>query len=324
MLGGVVLAVLAVAGVVAWLTTDGGGPRGAHVPIEGDVFAADGTIAPGPFRGGWSPDGGHLLTISAQGVGEARRGRVRLLTAPGSRAVDAAWFPGSNAVLVAEGPVPTGELAVLGLDGRSLGRVPLNPSFGVGTGRGMTIDRAGQRAVVTLVDRDPFRPTTRTDLALVDMKTGADHPLVPTADTDEDRPFFIGPDTVAFTSKPASGGPATVVSLDIDTGSLRVLSPKGEDAVGIGAIDDGAWVAYTSGSTLWAVPSTGGTPFRLARVPSGAAVVAVHPDGDEALVVEPEPGGASRLRRLTIRSLPSAGGPGEEGYGGSPWRSTFS
>jgi hypothetical protein len=323
----VVVAVVAVvAGLVVWRT--GSEPtvtRGGVVPAEGDAFDGGGKIEPGPFRGAWSPNATHVLTVSAQGVGEPRRGRVRLITPAGSRAVDAAWFPGSNAVLIAEGPIPTGQLSVLRLDGSSLGNVTLTPSFGVGGGRGMTVDATGRRAVVTRVERDPFHPGERTDLVMVDLRTGASRPLVETGDVDEDRPFFVGPELVVFTTRPAAGGDAAVAELDVATNKVRLLSPEGEDATGIGTIGSGAWVAYTSGTTLWATRRDGGgEPVRLADVASGATVVAVEPDGRAALVAEPTPGGATRLRRITTRSLPSAGRSGREGYGGSPWRSTFS
>jgi hypothetical protein len=320
-----VMGVVVAAAAVAWWTLrDSNDATPGLAPVGVEPFDVRGGIEPGPFRGGWSPDGTHLLTISARGVGEARRGRVRLITAPGSRAVDAAWLPGSNAVLVAEGPVPTGQLAVLRLDGSSLGVVPLRPSFGVGNGRGMAVDDAGGRAVVTRVERDPFVANGRTDLMLVDLGTGTTRPVLETAGTDEDHPVFVGPELVAFTSRPVSGGDGAVVVLDLSTNQVRVLSPHGVDATSVGAVADGAWVTYTADRKLGAVPTTGGPPVRLADVPSGASVTAVRPDGRAALVVEAAAGGASRLRRLTITPPPSAGGSGAEGYGGSPWRSTYS
>jgi hypothetical protein len=322
----VVVAVAVASGAAAWWTSRDGnsGPSGL-VPLQGDFFDRGGRIEPGPFRGAWSPDGTHLLTISARGIGEARAGRVRAVTAPGSRAVDAAWMPGSNALLVAEGPVPTGQLSVLRLDGSSLGEVRLAPSFGVGAGRGMTVDAAGRRAVVTRVERNPFQAQGRADLVLVDLSTGSDRLLVDTASTDEERPFFVGPELVVFTSRPSDSGAAIVAVLDIATNQVRQLSPPGQDASAVGVIADEAWVAYVSGGRLWAVRREGGPSIRLARVPSGTDVVAVHPDGRMALVVERAgPDTATQLHRIDLRPLPSAGVAGADGYGESPWRSTFS
>lgn len=276
-------------------------PKVSGLSPAGPDPLAHGRVDVGPYRGVYSPDGGRLAVLSGEGLALAEAGKVRPITPRGSHVADVAWFPAGTAVLVAEGPVPTGELAVIGVDGKSQGTVTLHPSFGVGNGSGMTVSPDNRTAVVTAAERPTLGDRTLRWLVKVDLSTGTATDLTPHDDTDEFGPAFLDPDTVVYTTQ-ARGRPPAVRSIDLRSGQiLDIVS----GATALGPLPDDR-VAVLEGSEIVGVRRDGGgRAVRMGRVPSATEVVAVHPTGTLALVagtvVDPANGQqATQLRAVRL------------------------
>lgn len=224
------------------------------------------------------PDATRLAVVTDDGLSVAQDGRLRNVTQPGSHVVDAAWFGNGATLLVAEGPIPTGGLAVVDLDGHVRGTVPLSPSVGFGTGHGMVVLPGGKRAVVTAVDRPALGPEER-HLVLVDLTTGATSPLTEPGGPDEEGPVAVGEGVVAFTST-APGGAATVQVLDV--GTDRPTDVVAGTAVGGGG---DRWIAFTTGSMLRAIHLPD-VRRDLAAIPEGQRVVSADPAAGQAVLLD--------------------------------------
>jgi hypothetical protein len=220
-----------------------------------------------------------------------------LLTPVGSNVVGFAWMPGSR-LLLAEGPIPTGQLNAIDLRGRAAGKVVLSPSFGVGSGYGMAVDSTAHHAVVARAQVDQLGGAVHLDLVEVDLQTGAVRQLTTTPDAEESLPVYVDDQHVAYAR--AVGNRATVALLDLTTLSSRDLSPSGVSAAPRGAILQGAYVAYAdSTGDVFAVDPSGGRPILLGA--QMGTVAAVDPTGSRAVVVRD--GGLGGVDQLVERRL---------------------
>lgn len=290
LIGAMVLALI-VAGVVAVLVlrTSDADPTGL-APVTPSPFAAGDVVEPGPARAWFSADGTKLAVISAGAAGLSMDGTVRLLTDRGGNVVDLAWFSAGTALLVAEGPTPTGGLVVLQTNGEVRGTIPLEPPITFGTGHGMSVAPGGRRAVVTAVERDPFGVES-THLVEVDLTTGETR-RIDTGEASARHPHHVDGERIAFTRTTDDGPVAVVARLD-GTGAVEL--GRGEVRGVIGAGDH---VAIQDGGRLLAVPPEGGEAATVGRDIAGR-VVAVHPSGASAVVAARE-GDAAVLRQISL------------------------
>lgn len=279
----IVITVVAAAAAASylWLRPDpqpkvsmGGAPR--------PFFDSRGRLSPGSFAAAYSPDGSHLAVRSADGIGLAVQGTVRLLGRSKSNVVDFAWMPDGSRLVVVEGPIPTGEIVALGLDGRLTGRASLSPSFSVGTGYGITVNSEGTYAVVSRAQIDQLGGAVHLDLVEVDLQSGAVRELTPTPDVDESAPFFLDDDHVVYERDAA--GQRSVALLDLQTLSSRDLTGAALRARPVGVIYDGTDVVYvTPAGDVYALDPASGSP-RLMGAKVGD-VAAIDPSGSRAVVV---------------------------------------
>lgn len=285
------VAVVVVAAVAAFVVTRTEEPPG--VTIAGGPFAEGDSIA-GATRGVLSPDGSQLAVLSPDGLGLAVGNRIRPITDDGSRVVDVAWFPNGSTVLVAEGPVPTGLLAVVDIDGTVRGSIPLAPSVGFGDGHGMVVAPGGRRAVVTAVDR-PALAAEQRRLVHVDLETGATRDLTPPGGPDETRPFFLDAERIAFVeTTPGDGGGVRTVVIALADGSVLDVA-TGVRVVGV--TDGGQPVLERSGELVI-------DGRRVGRVPAGTSLTSVHAGTGLGVLAESvtaaDGSTTARLRRLDL------------------------
>jgi hypothetical protein len=273
-------------------------PKVAVSTATGAFFNAKGQLEPGPFAVSYSPDGSQLAVRSSDGVGLAHGGRVTLLTPPGSNVVGFTWMPGSR-LLLAEGPIPTGQLNAIDLRGRAAGKVVLSPSFGVGSGYGMAVDSTARHAVVTRAQVDTLGGAVHLDLVEVDLQTGAVRALTTTPDGQEYSPTYVDDQHVAYAR--AVGSRVSVALLDLSTLNWRDLTPSGESATPLGVVLQGAYVAYAdTRGDVFAVDPAGGRPILLGSHVGTA--VAVDPTGTRAVVLT-QAGAATPVDQLVERHL---------------------
>lgn len=290
-----VVAALVAGAAFLYVTREGStGPRVKGLaPLGGNLFA-DGDVIAGAVRGLLSPDGSRLAVLTPDGLGVVVRNEIRPVTEAGSRVVDAAWFGNGGTLLVAEGPTPTGLLAVVDLDGTVRGSVPLEPSIGFGNGYGMAVAPGGRGAVVTAVDR-PALGSEQRRLVHVDLETGATRDLTPPGGPDEERPFFLDAERVAFTeTTPGDGGGVRSLIVSVSDGS--VLDAAAGVRV-VGATNEGSPVLERAGDLVV-------DGKRIGEVPPGSSVSSIHAASGLAVLAESvtSTDGATvvRLRRLEV------------------------
>ena len=272
---------------------DGASSVTGLAPVGGNLFA-DGDTISGAARGVLSPDGSNLAVLTPDGLGVVDGNDIRPVTEEGSRVVDVAWFGNGATLLVAEGPTPTGLLAVVDIDGDVRGSVPLEPSVGFGSGYGMAVAPGGRAAVVTAVDRPALGPEQRR-LVHVDLETGATRPLTSPGGPDEEGPHFLDAERVAFVeTTPGEGGGVRTLVVKIADGSVVDVAAG---ARVVGATEEGEPVLDRAGALL-----IGGR--KVAEVPAGAAVSSVHPGTRTAVLAESQTAADGtavvRLRRLRL------------------------
>ena len=307
MLAAVIVAVIVGTAAYVVSTTDKSRPVG--LSVAPGAFTRGKTLDASIRRALFSPNGA-LLAAIGDGVGVARQGRLEPVTEPGSAAVDAAWMPDSNSLLVVEGPAVVERLTVLTLDGDVKGVSRLDVPFSVGGGNGMTVDSRGARAVMAAETRDAIWGRRRLDLVLVDLPTGRVTQLTTTPDANEAWPLFLDDGRVVFTRSDATNA-GTVVELDLTTRAERQVSPDDESARTVGVVLAGR-VVYTATSddgkvTIWAA---GTRRRRLAGLPAESLVWSVDPSASLAVATltttTPEGERLPLLRAVTLKA-PSAG-----------------
>ncbi len=298
--GGAVVAVL-VLGLVYFFVSQKESTGVEGLAPAGDQPFGNGDSLDGARRGIYSDTGGRLAVVRDDGLALAQGGQFVPITARGSNVVDAAWFRNGATLLVAEGPVPTGTLAVVDIDGQVRGSVPLTPSVGFGSGHGMTVAPGGRQAVVTAVDR-PVLDQEQRRLVVVDLETGMTRDLTPPGGPDELRPFYLDRGRVAFTELAADGNPRALIA-DVATGEIEEVAAGASVA---GTIDDE--VVLLDGRGRLVRPTS---PERiLATIPRGAALSTLDPSGSTAVIAEtvdrPDGGRFGRLRRLELATTPDS------------------
>lgn len=302
-LGFVVVAAIVVGASFLYVTRFREAPAGVQglAPVGGNLFA-EGDVIQGATRGLLSPDGSNLAVLSPDGLGIVVRGNdVRPVTEEGSRVVDAAWFGNGGTLLVAEGPVPTGLLAIVDVDGTVRGSVPLEPSVGFGRGYGMAVAPGGRAAVVTAVAR-PALGAEQRHLVHVDLETGATRDLTTSGGPDEERPFFLDADRVAFVEMGMAGegegdgdvGGVRTREVSLADGSVRDVAP-GVRIVGVTSA--GEPVLERDGTLLV-------DGRRIGEVPGRTSLSSIHPATGLAVVSESATAADGstvvRLRRLEV------------------------
>ncbi len=297
--GGAVVAVLVLGLVSFFVARDESTGVDGIAPAGDQPFGGRDTLD-GVRRGIYSDTGGRLAVVRDDGLALAVNGEFQPVTARGSNVVDAAWFRNGATLLVAEGPVPTGALAVVDIDGKVRGTIPLEPSVGFGSGHGMTVAPGGRHAVVTAVDR-PVLDQEQRRLVVVDLETGATRDLTAPGGPDEFRPFYLDKERVAFTQMTAAGNPSALIA-DVTTGEVEEVAAGSSVA---GTIDDEVVLLDGRGRLVRAA-----SPERiLATVPRGAALSAIDPSGGSAIVAEtvdrPDGSRFGRLRRIEL-AIPSS------------------
>ena len=261
--------VLVAAGIVAvtWAIVTRGEeqPSGVAVSPGGrSPFDETGALPAGTSRARFSPSGANVAVLVDGAVDLAVEGELRSVTPRGGNVVDAAWFPNDETLLVAEGPSSTGALAVVDIDGRVRGSIPLSEPVPFGTGYGMDVDADGRRAALTAVRRETLGPERRY-VVEVDLETGAVRPVTEPGGPDEFGPRYV------------DGGLAYSVDDDVVLGVVR-----------------GVDVARQTGDRIIA------GDVDLGRVPAGTTVVDVSATGNEALVVSRNAEGQPRLRMVRL------------------------
>jgi hypothetical protein len=290
---GRVLLFVAVAAVVFGITfavVRGNDDRVAvgGLAAPGDEPFAERDVVDGAFAGALSPSGNRLAVLTEEGLGLVERSRVVPISERGSRVVDVAWFPNNATVLVAEGPTPTGLLAVVDVDGggKVRGSIRLDPSVGFGGGHGMSVAPGGRAAVVTAVERLALG-AEQHHLVLVDLETGATRPLTEPGGPDEERPVHLGEQRVAFVER--VGDTVRTKVVDVASGTTEDVA---EGTALAGEAEGVPVVVDPKGRLLAAARQVG-------SVPAGATVVGLDVPGRQAIVVESTAGG-TRLRRIAL------------------------
>ena len=295
-----VLAVVAAATVYVVATTDN--HQSPSLSVAAGAFASGDRLDAGIERAIFSPDASRVLGVGPDGVGLVQRGRLDLITEPGSSAVDATWMPDGASILVAEGPVIIDRLTVLTLDGEVKGVARLDAPFSVGAGNGMTVDSRGARAVVTTERRDPIGGRRRLDLALVDLPTGHVTALTDTADANEASPLFVDDSHVAFSRDGA------LMELDLASRAERALTDNASGARPVGVIQDGRLVYAATREGRTRVFAAKATPMGTFSV--ATTVWSVDRSGSRAIVSQPEtaPTGTTELRLRAVTLHPPSPG----------------
>lgn len=303
---GVAVAALVMAAVWFFLVrTEGPSPIAGLAPAGSRAFAADGALPPGPSRAVYAADGGRLAVLDRGQLAVASQGQLVGITPATGNVVDAAWFRSSDTLLVAEGPIPTGGLSVVQIDGKVRGTIALQPSIGFGHGYGMAIAPGNKRAIATAIERPALSPADERHLVEIDLTTGAVRDVTPSGGDNEEGPHFVDESTVFATSG------QDAVLIDIATGQQRVVALQ---ARAVGVIG-GEWLVYAEGDgkvvRARSRGALGSPPVDLATLPPGSSAVDVNPLGGRlvAAVTEVQPDGASvpRLREVTIRPVPATG-----------------
>lgn len=314
------LGVLVVGAVAVLVLSPDPNPEvtGPLTPTGASAFA-DGFLEPGPHAAAYSRNGALLALLSDRGVSLADKGRqvfvVRNTGSDASRIVDFAWMPGSESIMVVEGPNEAKKLSVVDLDGQAIAAVALQPAVSVGDGFGLAVDNSNRQAVVVTVTRDTIGGSRHFDLAVVDLQTGAVRPLTTTPDVEESSPSFLDDGNVLYTR--GASGVLEAVVMNLATGQTRRISPDGTRAIALGAVREGTVAVYQrlgdgpeDRGEVVGVPISAsgapGSPSNMGTMEAGETVLALHPSGSEAVVQPPLGRGdsASRLRAVRLLAPP--------------------
>lgn len=276
-------------------------------PAHPSPFDSRGEVTAGPDKAAMSDDG-QLAVIQAGQVTLAVEGQLHPVTKSGTNVVDVAWFNSADVLLVAEGPTPTGGVALVELDGTVRGTIPLDPSIGFGTGNGMSVAPGNKRAVVTAVERPALAQTDQRRLAEIDLETGKVRHLTDPG-IDAYGPTYVDREKVLFTY----GGDAVLLSTA--TGDRQVVRPKARAA----GVIRGEWLVTVDGDDRVFARhiderGTLGRSVELGQLPPQSSPVTVDPAGGRIVVataVQPTESGGEALFELVaveIRRTPSSAG----------------
>jgi hypothetical protein len=274
----------------AKLTSDNG-PR-AGTPRLGKGLAALDIGTATKVR--LSPDGGRILVVEDGTVTVVGLNDAKIVMRTGSNIVDAAWMPDGKRVFVLEGPIPTGQVATLDMAGHLDGVAKLKAPLGFGNGDGVAVDDRGTRAAVITVTRDAIGGAAHTDLATIDLQSGAVR--VYATPRNEARPLFVDDDLVAVASQ-GETGPARLDLVDLTTGEVDAGRPViagpygltfGEEVIVARRAAQGAY-------RLIAVGTDDSAERTLHVTKPHRQVVAVNAQATRCLVRVVDPGGSAHL-----------------------------
>jgi len=295
---GAVVAVVVVLAVYLVVADDSGETPDVTGVVRGapPIFGSTDDLPAGPSRAAFSPDGGRLAVIDSGQVRLAEDGTLRSITREGGNVVDVAWFRSADVLLVAEGPIPTGGVAIVEAGGKVRGSIPLDPSITFGGGYGMALLPGNRKAIVTAVERDALGTTERRHLVEVDLESGKTRAL----EVDGTGPHVVGEDGILYT-----GAKNAVSYHDLSDAKSQPVAQGGR---AIGVLRN-RWLTYVRGDEVLArAIEPGGSMGReeaVVTLPPGTDAVAVDPTGAAVLVVgiERTTDGASipRLQRVAIR-----------------------
>jgi len=288
----VVAAVLLVSGAVAVFTTRRTEP-GAVAIDTSEAFSPDGVAVPGAVSAQFSPDGTRLAVLRGGGAfGVSEGGRFRPLV-PAETAVSAFSWYGDGRVLVQEGPVSTGQLVALDLNGESKGVIKLMPDVSPGTGLAVSPDRRTVILTGTIEGETP-RARPVVDLYAVAVPGGVTRRLTDNPDA-ESHPVFLDDNRVAFTSRRNDAEQVQVLDLGDDTRTSLTSPADRASVIGVAQGD----VVWTTGSEVrYGRP---GSPVRtLASVPAGSVAVAIGPERTRLVVRDMSPEGDTILRLIRL------------------------
>ncbi|HEX7165726.1 MAG TPA: hypothetical protein VF230_01975 [Acidimicrobiales bacterium] len=305
LVGGAVTVVVAlVVGMAIALTMVDSEPRAAAPGVSRpfDALGPAGVGITGASDAAFSPDGTKLLVKRGGGaLGIAEGGRFRPIVPAETNVVAHAWY-GTSRVLVQEGPVSTGRLAVIDVDGTDRGGLALAPD--VAPGNGVAVSADGSMAVLVSYGSVDFpgQPTP-VDLWVAELPSGAARRLTSTPSAVESDPHFVDRERAAVTVRDA--GNTSVVTLDLRSGSTTRVASAGADARVLGVIRQGtdrAEVVWSDGSTIYAAPADGdGERRRLGSAPSGTQPLDIDPAAQRLVVRETSDDGAdSQLRVVSL------------------------
>lgn len=267
---------LLIAAVVRLVATNG-------TPEESDRAAIESLVVPGSGAIRWSPDATKIAFVVSGEIVVVRVADVRELGRAGDTIVDAGWMPDASRLVLAEGPIPTGQIVAVGPDGHVQGTTTLKPSIAFGQGLGFAINSTGTQAAVIATTREAIGGASHQDIAVIDLQRGGTK-VFATPTREESDPVFVDDSTVAYAAK-LPGGQLRLHTLDLVTSQVR----------GHGPIHDGPYAALPSDEVvvghrgaqgairLDALDLEGGSRV-LGVVPRHTRPVAVDRFGTRALV----------------------------------------
>jgi hypothetical protein len=243
-----------------------------------------------------SPDGSRLAVAEAGQVAIVGINDGKIVMRAGRNVVDVAWMPGEpSRVLVVEGPIPTGLITTLDMTGAVDGVQRLNPPISFGDGNGLAADSRGTQAAVIATTRDAIGGKLHTDLAIVQLQTGAVR-IYATPDRNEARPLFVDDDYVAVASQ-GDTGPARLDFVELSTGEVVPGQPitGGPFVRTVGGEVVVARRASQGATRLLAVDALTGDERDLHVTEPHRRVVAVDLQVTKCLVRVIDPGGGAHL-----------------------------
>jgi hypothetical protein len=242
-----------------------------------------------------SPDGARLAVVEGGQVVVVGVNDAKIVMRAGTNVVDAAWMPDGKRVLAVEGPIPTGQVTTLDMKGEIDGVQKINPSISFGDGTGVAVDSRGTQAAVIAVTRDAIGGEVHTDLAVIQLQSGAVR-VYPTPARDESSPVFIDDDFVAVASQGATGS-ARLDFVDLGTGAVDAGRPitAGPFVRTVGEEVVVARRAAQGATRLLAVSADGGDERELHVTKPHRKVVAVDLQVTRCLVRVVDPGGTAHL-----------------------------
>jgi hypothetical protein len=299
--------VVAISAIIAWFLARRGEGVVSALPAANGSFGSGGTIPFGPFDGRFSPDGSKLLVLSADSVSIATGGRLTQLNEDGDEVLDAAWMPGSNAILVAYGPVGSDRMLVLDLGGRSLGSIKLNPPVAIAADLGMAVAPNGRTAVVTTrTAGNGVGAVDKVGLARVDLGSGAVDAITPRSGDELSHPVWFG-NTQLLVDVGRPGAVSRAAVLDLATSVARPIDAPSPNH-GIAVLRDGTIVlAVRHGRTEIVNRLEPGGMSALGRTGTNTTALDVDGLGRLGLVVDETTAlsGAVRLRRVVFQPASS-------------------
>jgi hypothetical protein len=242
-----------------------------------------------------SPDSTRVLVVEAGQVVVVGIDDAEIVARAGRNIVDAAWMPDGERVLVVEGPIPTGQILTLDMNGEVDGVAQLAPSISFGDGNGIAVDSRGTKAAVIATTREAVGGRVHSDLATVELQTGKVR-VYSTPDRNEFNPLFVDDDFVAVASE-GERGAARLAFVDLGTAGVTAGRPiiGGPFVRTVGGEVVVARRASHGATRLLAVDAQTGDEREVHVTKPHRRVVAVDRQVTRCLVRVVDPGGTAHL-----------------------------